>query len=129
MLAISTTADGNCIGAPDVCLMPPYGTPMAFVNVAMCRNAVRTSATMFVQNKPVLTDGSFIPMSQGDEPGIIGGVRSNTIMGACRFRKVSAKVYADNQKVVLHMATTSQNFGNCTGVQATPSQGVAFAAG
>jgi hypothetical protein len=129
MFAISTTADGLCIGAPDICLTPPQGIPVGYVNMAFCRNAVRTSATMRVQNKPVLTDGSFIPMSTGDEPGAMGGITSGTFISICRFVTASAKVYADNQKVILHTSMTSQNNGNCVGQQTTPSQGVAFAAG
>ncbi len=129
MFAICSTADGSCIAAPDVCLTPPQGVPVGYVNMALCRGAVGTSHTMFIQNKPVLTDGSVIPMSSGDEAGTLGGVTSGCIIGPCRFKTASSKVYADNQKVILHMAITSQNQGNCVGFQASPSQGKAFAAG
>lgn len=129
MIAISTTADGMCLAAPDLCRTPPQGTPVGYVNIAFCRNAVGTTPTIFIQNKPVLTDGSIIPFSTGDEAGAMGGVTSGTFIGMCRFVTASSKIYADNQKVILHTSETSQNTGNCDGRQVTPSQGVAFAKG
>lgn len=129
VFAISTTEDGMCVGTPDVCCTPPYAVPIPYVNIATCRMALLTESDVLVRNKPVLTEESFVPMSWGDEPGSLGGVRSGRFVGPCTFKTTSATVYAKKKKVVIHGSLTGQNGfrENCIGTQTTPSQSDVYA--
>lgn len=129
MSAISTTQDGTCAGPIDVCKVPPNGALVPMLNVAYCCHATNTAATVFAVNKPALTIASSIDMSFGDEAGTMGGVKSGMFISVCTYRTSSARVYANNRKVVMHECATAHNgrLSNCGGFQVTPSQGAVFA--
>lgn len=130
MFPASTKGGGECVAFPDVCKVPappapPVPTP--FPNAAQCANASGASVTKRVKilNKPVLHQGSEIPMSSGDEPGVLKGVVSNTNMDRARFKTFSSKVFVEGSKVVRHLATTGQNGSSANmpaGTQVSPSQ-------
>ncbi|MEM6788179.1 MAG: DUF4150 domain-containing protein [Myxococcota bacterium] len=124
MFPVSTKQDGFCVAAPDVCLVPPLAIPTPFVNLAQCRDAVMTSARVLVANKEVLTQSSYTAMSQGNEPGGLGGIISGVNLGPCRFLSYSSRVLAEGKGVVRHLALTGQNgySPNMVGCQVSPSQ-------
>lgn len=134
MFPASTRGGGQCFGFPDVCKVPappapPIPTP--FPNIAMCPNASGSSVTKKVKivNQAVLHKGSEIPMSQGDEPGVLGGVISNVNMNKAVYRTHSSKVLVEGQYVVTHLKTTPQNGSNPNvpaGSQVAPSQARVF---
>ncbi len=127
---ITTTAGGMCMAMPDVCKVPapPAGPiPTPFPNIANCNQASTgtCSQKVTIENKPLLTKKSEIPMSSGDEAGSAGGVISGKIKGEAKFVKFSSKVKIEGQFVVFQTCTTAQNGKNANvqgGMQADSSQ-------
>jgi hypothetical protein len=77
-----------------------------------------------VMNMPALTQGSKLPMSQGDDAGTVGGVVSGMCMGEIAFLTSSSKVSFQGQKVILLTAMTGHNgaSANAVGALVAPSQ-------
>jgi hypothetical protein len=72
-----------------------------------------------------LTVSSKIPMSTGDEPGVLGGMVSNRFKGEVQYKKGSSKVKIEGKDAVHVTAMTGHNGSNANmpaGVQAVPSQ-------
>jgi Domain of unknown function (DUF4150) len=126
----SSIAGGECVANPDTCLTPegPVDAPMVYPNTGLCETAVDTSTSVMLANMPAITQGTQIPMSQGDEPGVSGGVASGMIMGPVKFTMASSKVRFQGQGAVMVTATTMQNQTNATGAQVAPSQTVVMVA-
>lgn len=130
MFPASTKGGGQCLAFPDVCKVPappapPIPTP--FPNTAQCANASGSTVTKKVKilNKAVLHQGSEIPNSNGDEPGVLKGVVSNTVMDKTTYKTFSGKVFVEGSKIVTHLKTTAQNGSNANmpaGSQVSPSQ-------
>ena len=125
----STTAGGNCLGAPDVCLTPappaPSPVPVPYPNTAMLNQAKKTSTKVKFSGKKVVTVKSEIPRSMGDEPGVNKGVISGMNMGKVTFKKGSSKVKIQGQNCVHLTSVTAHNGSNANmplGAQIAPSQ-------
>ena len=132
-LPVATLANGQCLGFPDVCKTPagPVVVPIPYPNIGMCPTGVQSTTKVMVMNMPALTQGSKLPMSQGDEAGVAGGVVSGMIMGEIAFRTASSKVAFQGQKVILLTAITAHNGASANapmGVLLSPSQAKVFAA-
>lgn len=132
-LPVATLAGGQCFGFPDVCKTPagPVTVPIPYPNLGMCPTAVQSTTKVLVSNMPALTQGSKLPMSQGDEAGSEGGVISGMIMGEIAFRSASSKVSFQGQKVIVVTAMTAQNGASANvpvGALVSPSQAKVFAA-
>lgn len=123
-LPASTMAGGECMAMPDTCLTPagPVMVPVPYPNVGLLPTAVLTTTTVLISNMPAITQGSMLPMSQGDDAGVGGGVASGMIMGPVRFTMASSKVLLQGQPAVVVTATTMQNMTNAVGAQVAPSQ-------
>jgi hypothetical protein len=128
MLPAGTKAGGNCLGVPDVCKVPappapPIPTP--FPNSGMVANATKTSTKVLIENKDTVVEMSEIPASDGDQPGVAGGVVSGTTAQKVVFRLGSAKVKAEGKAIVFQSAKTAHNGANANmpaGLFAVPSQ-------
>src|SRR5690242_13461047 len=83
MLPASNRGPGLNIGFPDVCLTPvgPVIVPIPYPNFATHAMAAPFAATVFVTAMNGLNQGSIIPMTFGDNPG----VAHPTVMGAGTF--------------------------------------------
>jgi hypothetical protein len=132
-LPVATLANGQCLGFPDVCKTPagPVVVPIPYPNTGMCPTGVQSTTKVMVMNMPALTQGSKLPMSQGDEAGVAGGVVSGMIMGEIAFRSASSKVAFQGQKVILLTAMTAHNGASANapmGVLVSLSQAKVFAA-
>lgn len=111
-LPAATKAGGICFAMPDVCLTPappapPVPTP--YPNTAQLAAAIGTVPTVLIDYKEPLVQGSTIPMSMGDEPGVNLGVISKVIKGPATPRTTSSKVFFGGRKAVFHTATFAQN--------------------
>lgn len=129
MMPASTKQGGNCVAFPDVCKTPappsPSPVPVPYPNIGMVMQAKKTSRKVKFANKPVCTKKSEMPRSQGDEPGTIGGVKSNVNMSKVRFKKCSSKVKVESQQVAHLLSVTAHNGSNANhpaGSQVAPSQ-------
>jgi len=132
-MPVATMQDGMCMGFPDVCKtqVGPAVVPLPYPNIGQLPTGVSTTTKVLVANMPALTQGSKLPMSQGDEAGAEGGVVSGMIMGEIDFRTASSKVSFQGQKVIVLTAMTSHNGSSANfpaGVLMTPSQTKVLAA-
>lgn len=126
-----TSMAGMAIGTPmtDVCKTPtPAGPqPMPYPNLAQIpmTNPGTTEKTVTVLGQPVLNNKSVINMSNGDEPGLAGGVTSNVVMGPCTFKSSSRKVSYKGKPAVFFTCQTGHNgqsSSNTVGQVLVPSQ-------
>lgn len=128
MFPIATKMGGMAQGTPDVCKVPappapPIPTP--FPNMAQCATANGCTTRVKIMNMPVLTKASQIPMSQGDEAGVAGGVVSGVNMQACAFKTGSAKLKIEGNDAVVQLKPSAHNGSNANlpvGMVASPSQ-------
>jgi hypothetical protein len=123
----ATLENGQCFGFPDVCKTQagPVVVPIPYPNMGLCPTGVESTTKVLVSNMPALTQGSKLPMSQGDEAGAEGGVVSGMIMGEIDFLTASSKVSFQGQKVVMLTGMTSHNGSNANlpaGAIISPSQ-------
>lgn len=71
MLTVANRGAGQFIAAPDVCRTPPVGVPVPYVNIAVNAMAATFAPNVLTSMLPSLTVGSVIPVSFGDEPGVM----------------------------------------------------------
>ena len=102
-------------GPLDVCKVPapPAGPiPMPFPNLGTINMSLSTTTTVMFSNMPVVVEMSEIPLSNGDEAGVAGGVVSSMNMGPIAFKKGSSKVKAQGKNVVTITGLTAHNGKN-----------------
>lgn len=126
-LAASSKKGGTAFGFPDVCKTPSPGgpIPIPYPNTGQLSSCDKVSSKVFIEKKETVVENSRIPRSQGDEPGTLKGVVSNTNMDCIAFKKYSPTVYAEGKKVVHHTAMTAHNGSNANfpaGCHVSPSQ-------
>jgi hypothetical protein len=129
MFPASTRMGGMCFAFPDTCQVPsPTGTiPTPFPNIAQCPMALAPTCTLMVKimNQPVLHKGSEILRTNGDEPGVAGGVSSGTFGDKAVYRMGSFTVKVEGQYVVSMLKPTAHNGASANapgGAQVVPSQ-------
>jgi Toxin PAAR-like domain len=109
----STTASGQCLGFPDVCLTPappaPSPIPIPYPNIGMLMQASKTSTKVKFVSKPVVIKTSEIPSTSGDEAGVNKGVASGTNMDKATFKMGSAKVKVEGKDVIILTSMTGHN--------------------
>ena len=76
---------GQNFGMPDVCKTPagPAVVPIPYPNFSMGAIAQpgSTATKVLICGGPAHVVGTTIPISNGDNPGVIGGVISGKVMG------------------------------------------------
>ena len=127
MFPASSTQAGMCLGVPDVCNTPaaPSPLPIPYPNLGQLPVAAGFCEKVMILNMPAIVESSKIPMSQGDEPGVIGGVVSGVNMNEIVFKTYSSKCYAGGKKMVHVIAMTAHNGSSANmpaGTQTVPSQ-------
>ena len=131
MMFASTNGGGLCTttGPTDVCKTPsPAGpVPIPYPNIAQCTQAVSSTLSKKVKilNKKTCILKTKIRMSSGDEPGTLGGVKSQKFKGPAKYKTGSSKVKAEGSKITYHTSLVIQNGVpnfNIIGLQSTPSQ-------
>lgn len=131
MFPVTTRMGGMCFAFPDVCNVPDPVTaspvPTPFPNTAQCPSALPFTCSLIVKvlNQPVLTQASVIPNSDGDQPGVYGGVTSAMIMGPVQYRTGSSRVKVEGLPAVTVLHPTGHNGVSANapgGAQVVPSQ-------
>ncbi len=127
MLPASTKQSGTTFAFPDTCKTPsPAGpVPIPYPNTGMLMQATSESTKVKIVSVGAVTKKTEIPMSQGDEAGVAGGVVSNMNMGKIVYKKGSSKVSVEGQPLQHLTAMTGQNGANANmpaGQQIAPSQ-------
>jgi len=96
---------------PDVCKTPSPGgpVPLPYPNIAEQSSLSDGTTTVFAKGKMIAIKGSHYSRSNGDEPGTVGGVKSNVNMKATDWITYSFDVKMDGQNACRH---TDKKFHN-----------------
>lgn len=112
---------------PDTCKTPAppaAPVPMPYVNIFQCNMVTPNTASSKVTlcGAKALTIKSKTSISNGDEPGVAGGVSSSKFIGPGEFTKGSSKVKIEGKAAVSMGASTKHNDGNTTGMCSMAAQ-------
>lgn len=115
---------GQDLGFPDVCMTPaaPSPIPVPYPNIAMGPMAIPNVPTILILGMPVHNLGTTIPMTNGDNAGVLLGVASGTVMGPSRHLAGSFTMLYMNMPGTRLTSPSLQNSTNCPGVRVVPSQ-------
>lgn len=117
-----TMEKGNAMAMPDVCKTPPMGTPVPYPNTAEMPLAAPPTKKILVVGAPALNQASSVPMTMGDNAGLMGGVTSSTVMSEMKFSQGSTKVSLEGSPAVRLTTPTTHNNQNAIGTVIVPSQ-------
>lgn len=119
---------GTNMGMPDVCKTPvgPAIVPIPYPNISMGATANPSTAAMkvLIAGGPAHTVGTEIPMSNGDQAGVAGGIISGCIMGPTKFLMGSTATFFGGKPAARLTSMTGQNGSsmNVPGTTIAPSQ-------
>ena len=119
---------GMHFGFPDVCLTPsPVGpVPIPYPNMAsgMTANPATACKKIYLSCMPAHNLSTQVPISQGDNAGVAGGVASGTVMGPCKHLMGCVGVIYEGSPVTKMTSPTGQNGMslNVPGMTLVPSQ-------
>ncbi len=117
-----------CQAMPDVCKTPAPPAPpvpIPYPNLGQMAMAVKFSPKVMIENMPVCVEMTEVPMSQGDEAGVAGGVVSGKNMDKIVIKMGSMKVMAGGKKIAMVTSMTAHNGANANmpmGTIVAPSQ-------
>lgn len=104
---------------PDVCKTPmgPSTPPVPYQVTASLGDAVQEVKNVKANGKPVVVlNQSFIPATQGDEPGVCKGVKSGTVGAKCEPMEHSKSVRVGGKPILRHGDKFWMNEKNTTGM-------------
>ena len=114
------------LGFPDVCktLVALATVPIPYPNIGMTSTAIPNIFNMFTMAMPDHNLMTTVPMTSGDEPGIMLGVASSLIKGPCRHLLGSFKVFKAVMPATKMLSPTGQNgaLPNIPGLTLSPCQ-------
>ena len=119
MLPASNSGAGMNMGFPDVCVTPmgPVPTPVPYPNMAMNAMAVPFAPNVLVSFVPALNMGSVIPMTLGDQAGVL-----SPFMGPGMYAMGNPIVMINALPAInLLCPTTGNNMINPVGAATVPS--------
>ncbi len=119
---VVTQTGATAFGIVDVCKTPPLATPIPYVNIAVSTMGLGFVFNVTIEASPVHNLLTTIPLTNGDEPGAMGGVVSGIIMGPCSYILGSFSVIAGFAPVARLLGTTLQNGINAPGIVLIMSQ-------
>jgi hypothetical protein len=110
-LTYKTTIGISTATLPDVCKTPTPGgpVPMPYPNVANQGTLNKGTKTVKAKGKMIAIKGSQYSMSMGDEPGTVGGIKSNTFKQNTDWITYSFDVKMDGKNACRH---TDKKFHN-----------------
>ncbi|WP_437587407.1 DUF4150 domain-containing protein [Sorangium sp. So ce1000] len=117
----TTSGGGLNFGIPDVCLNPP-NIPVPYPNFASNNMATGVAYKVVLGRGFAHTLTTSIPISSGDNPGILGGVISRRNMGPRRHLVPVRGVIFQGKPAVRLSCTGLQNQINLNGTTIVPSQ-------
>lgn len=118
----NTQMMGIDIGFPDVCLTPPVAAPIPYPNFGMGPMAVPAAYNILLFFTPAHNMFSTVPITLGDQPGVMLGVASGLVMGPSR-RLTAAFTCITGYAPLTRMTSFGlQNNTNCPGIRLVPSQ-------
>ena len=122
----NTQMMGMDMGFPDVCLTPagPAAVPIPYPNIAMGPTAIPNQMSVLIMAMPAHNLGTIIPLTNGDNAGVLLGVASGTVMGPSRHLTAAFSVLYGGMPATRLTSMSLQNSTNAPGVRVVPSQSV-----
>ena len=110
--------------ALDVCKTPTSGppVPVPYPNIGFTAHGKPVACKVRIGGFPALTKKTRLVTSTGDEPGVVGGIKSASIKGTVAFTSGSKKVFIQGSPAVRQNDATKHNNDNGRGVASTPCQ-------
>lgn len=111
---------------PDVCKTPvgPVVTPIPYPNLATSDMAVPAQFKVLMMGMPAHNLMTQIPVSNGDNAGVLFGTVSQLVMGPSSAATGSTNLFVGGSPAIKMTGPTKQNgiTPNATGTTLTPSQ-------
>ncbi|MGC3997857.1 MAG: DUF4150 domain-containing protein [Anaeromyxobacter sp.] len=120
----NTQLSGLDVGFPDVCLTPaaPSPIPIPYPNLAAGPMGVPAAYHVLLGMAPAHNLGTVVPLTNGDNAGVLTGVASGTVMGPGRHLTGAFTVLVGGMPATRLTSVALQNSTNCPGVRLVPSQ-------
>lgn len=120
----NTQMGGMALGFPDVCKTPagPVIVPIPYPNIAMGPMGVPPVPNVLFGGAPAHNLMTEIPLTQGDDGGVAGGILSSTVMGPSKCILGADTVLVGGAPATRMTSMTLQNETNAPGVCLAPSQ-------
>ncbi|CAN5186596.1 DUF4150 domain-containing protein [soil metagenome] len=122
---MNTQMAGMNLAFPDVCLTPAPPAPpipIPYPNIAIPNMAIPNQMTVLIMAMPAHNLGTTIPMTNGDNAGLLTGVASGTVMGPSRHVTGAFTVLLNGMPATRMTSMSIQNSTNAPGCQLVPSQ-------
>jgi hypothetical protein len=113
---------GIDLGFPDVCLTPPGPTPVLYFNIALGAMGIPRAYKVLFEYAVAHNLLTITPLSQGDDPGIAGGVASGLVKGPARPVTGAFSCLICGAAATRLTGIGVQNSTNCPGARLAPSQ-------
>ena len=118
----NSQAGGLDVCPLDICKIPPVGIPIPYTNIASGAQAIPNVTTILYGGGFVHNIDTVIPISSGNEAGILGGVVSGVIKGRSKHVIGSKTVIIQGGGVTRLTTPNMANGNNGVGSRLTPSQ-------
>lgn len=119
----NTQMMGVDIALPDVCLTPcPLPVPIPYPNFALAQTAIPNAFNILFVGAPAHNMVTVIPLTNGDNLGVAGGVASATVMGPSRHLSGAFSVLLKGSPATRLTSSSLQNSTNASGTRVVPSQ-------
>ena len=105
----TTQMNGLNLAFPDICLTPPFAIPIPYPNTSMPMMAIPNQFKHFINGMPSHNLQTIIPLSMGDQAGVMGNPVSGMVMGPTKALQGSSKVIICGSPATRMMGLTGQN--------------------
>ena len=117
---------GKNVSFPDVCKTPappaPSPVPIPYPNFSENMMAAMPIPTIFIGGGPAHNMKTKVPLSNGDNAGVAGGIKSSRFMGPTKMKKGSSNIKIKGKPATKMLMPTSHNSDNIVGATIAPSQ-------
>ncbi|MEJ1166316.1 DUF4150 domain-containing protein [Variovorax sp. CCNWLW186] len=110
---------GMDLAFPDVCKTP---VPVPFPNMALGPMAIPNVPNILLMAMPAHNLGTVTPITLGDQPGVLGGIISQTFMQQSRHLTGAFTVLTKALPTTRVTSLSLQNRMNIVGMRLIPSQ-------
>ncbi|MEZ4438160.1 MAG: DUF4150 domain-containing protein [Polyangiaceae bacterium] len=119
----NTQLMGLDLAFPDTCVTPATPpVPVTYPNVALGPMGVGAVPKVLYQCAPAHNMGTTVPLTNGDNAGVMLGVASATVMGPSRHLTGAFTVLVGGLPVTRLTSISLQNSTNAPGARMVPSQ-------
>jgi hypothetical protein len=120
----TASSQGMCMtpGPLDVCKTPAPPAPpvpIPYPNIGMCSDGTGSSKVKLMC-KNALRKGDKLSKSMGDNPGVVGGVKSSKFMGDVEFKMGHSKLKVEGKEWSHITSMCEHNGGNTVGMHTVP---------